>query len=341
MKITRILMGMAALGSLAGLAYVAQTTEPVGEKMVAAAKDFLGTLKPAQKEQAVFSFDSKERTNWNFIPLQDKNRKTTRKGLGLGEMTPAQKKAALGLLQASLSDSGAMQAVTIMSLEAILHEAEKGKGNVRDPEWYFFSIFGEPSRSGRWGWRVEGHHLSLNFTMDGAQVVASSPSFFGANPSEIKSGKNKGLRVLAGSEDLAFKLFGTLNDDQKQTAHQDKAFPEPQQKSKAPKLGPAVGLPAAKMTAAQKEVLRKLLHHYTDRMPAAVAKVEWDLLEKAGFEKIHFAFTGKAKRGVPHTYRVQGPTFVIEYLNTQPDGLGNPASHIHSAWRRIEGDFGL
>src|SRR5205814_1267379 len=137
----------------------------------------------AQKEKALIAFDSKERTNWNFVPLQDKERRTTRKGLPLQDMTDAQKKAALALVRAGTSEQGNVAAITIMSLEAILRDQEGKKGAmVRDPEWYFFTIFGTPAKTGNWGWRVEGHHLSLNFTMEGTQVVSATPNFFGANP---------------------------------------------------------------------------------------------------------------------------------------------------------------
>jgi hypothetical protein len=340
MKLLRLSLAVAALGCLAGLAYVAQLAEPSGTTMVIAAQALLDQLKPGQKTQATFSFDDKERTNWYFTPQQNKG-KATRKGLTLEEMTPAQKKAALALVKAGTSDKGNVAAVTIMSLESILREQEKGGGIVRNPEWYFFTIFGTPAKTGKWGWRVEGHHLSLNFTMDGTHVVAATPSFFGANPAEVKGGDQKGLRILAPSEDLANELYGTLSEDQKQVALQKKNFPEPGETTPAPKVGAPVGLAAAKMNAAQKAILMKLLHSYTDRMPPDVGTLELKSATDAGIDNIHFAYTGNTEKGKGHTYRVQGPTFVIEFLNIQADSARNPANHIHSAWRRIKGDFGL
>src|SRR5271165_6083862 len=184
--------------------------------MVIAARHFLDTLKPDQKAQATFPFEDKERTNWNFVPLQDNaTKKPTRKGLPLQDMTPEQKKAALALVRAGTSESGNVTATTIMSLESILKQQENG-AMVRNPEWYFFTIFGNPDKTGSWGWRVEGHHLSLNFTMSGSDVVAATPFFFGANPAEIKSGPKKGQRILAPAEDFARELFNSLKDDQKQ-----------------------------------------------------------------------------------------------------------------------------
>ncbi|MBI3412330.1 MAG: DUF3500 domain-containing protein [Planctomycetes bacterium] len=340
MKLFRIILAIAVLASVAGLAYVAQQAESSGAGMVAAAGAFVDSLKYDQRAKALHPFESKERINWNFVPMQDKDKKSTRKGLPLEEMTAAQKKAALALVKAGTSEIGNETANKIMSLEAILKAQESG-AMVRNPEWYFFTIFGTPSKTGSWGWRVEGHHLSLNFTMDGTQVVAATPFFFGANPAQIKSGPDKGKRILAAAEDFANELFDSLSADQKALAAHAKPFPEPKQGKPTPEVGEAVGLPAATMTPAQKKSLTQLLRHYIERNPKDVADVEWKLVQDAGFDKVHFAYNGSTKPGEPRTYRVQGPTFVIEFLNSQYDSAGNPANHIHSAWRRIKGDFGL
>src|ERR1700730_12701542 len=220
MTVGRVLLASVLVGSLAGVAYVAQVTEPSGAKMAAAAERFLDELSPEQRTKAVYPLDDKERTNWHFIPLQDRARKPTRRGLPLGEMTPEQKQAAMDLLKAGTSPGGDQKATTIMSLESILRELEKGGAMVRDPGWYFFTVFGKPSAQGKWGWRVEGHHLSLNFTVDNGRVVGATPAFFGANPATVMSGPRKGLRTLPAADDLARELFKTLNDDQRKLAFQ-------------------------------------------------------------------------------------------------------------------------
>jgi hypothetical protein len=155
------------------------------------------------------------------------------------------------------------------------------------------------------------------------------------------SGPKKGLRTLPETEDLARELFKALDDDQRALAYRKEKFPEPQQATPAPKLGKPVGLPAAKMTPKQRDLLMKLVTSYANRMPPEVADAELTEIRKAGVENIHFAYNGGTDPGKPYTYRVHGPTFVIEFLNTQNDSAGNPANHIHSAWRRIQGDFGL
>jgi hypothetical protein len=356
MKSLKLTLALFALVAVAGIAYVAQQAETGGPNMAAAAQGFVGSLTADQKKQAIFDYDSQERVNWEFIPLQDpKTRKSTRKGLPLEEMTADQKKAALALVKAGTSGTGYETATTIMSLEKILREQEANKGAmVRNPNWYFFTIFGTPSKTGKWGWRVEGHHLSMNFTMEGMQVVASTPCFFGANPAEVKTGPDKGKRILPQAEDYARNLFKSLDDDQKKVAHQEKSFDEPGEnpkvkgvkqgyrpRTKTPNVGMAVGLAASKMTKAQKETLYKLVKSYSERLAPDVAALEWKQVQGGGFDNVHFAFSGSTEPGKGYTYRVQGPSFVIEFLNIQNDSAGNPNNHIHSCWRRIKGDFGL
>jgi hypothetical protein len=341
MRLLRALLTVAAMALLAGVAYVGQKAEPAGARMTRAADKLIGSLSADQKAKAVFDFDSPERTRWFFTP-QQREGKPLRKGLRLEDMTAEQKETARDLLASSTSASGDKKALTIMSLESILHDLEKNGANVRNPEWYFFSIFGKPSDKGKWGWRVEGHHLSLNFVMDNGQLSAATPAFFGANPAVVMDGRRKGLRTLPEAEDLARKLFTALDDDQKKAASRDKLFPEvPGEGEASVRVGPPEGLAAEKMTEKQQAILTSLLKAYAERMPAEVAEAQMKQVKDAGIGKVHFVYAGGTKQGEKYTYRVQGPTFIIDFRNFQPDSAGNPANHIHSVWRSLQGDFGL
>jgi hypothetical protein len=339
----RMLIALALVAALAGAAYVSQEPTAASERMTAAADKFLASLDEGQKKKATFDFDSKERTNWYFVPRQDKEKRTTRKGLPLQDMTAEQKALARELVRAGTSEGGYKKAITIMSLEAILRDLEKSGAMVRNPEWYFFTVFGTPSKTGKWGWRVEGHHLSLNFTIDRGKVLATTPAFFGANPADVKAGPRKGLRTLPEAEDLARELFGALDDDQKKVAFRAEPFPEIEQAVTKPTRGYELqGLAAGKMNEKQRGILRRLIEGYAGRMPPEVAARQLLDIREAGDDKVHFAFHQAAdKPGKPYTYRVQGPTFVIEFLNVQADSARNPANHIHSCWRNMQGDFGL
>jgi hypothetical protein len=345
MKLRSALLALAVVVVAAGaVAVLGNRQGPADAKMVVAGQKFLASLDDKQKARATFAFDSPERTNWWFVPREDGKQNSIRKGLPLQDMTDAQKKAALDLLATGTSVKGLEQARTIMSLEAILREQEANKKGtpVRNPEWYFFTVFGTPAMKGKWGWRVEGHHLSVNFTVEDGVVTSATPFVFGANPAQVKSGAKKGERILPEVEDFAKDLFKSLDDDQRKVAFQQKPFPEPEQNTVAPKkLGAPVGLAAAKMNEKQRVTLIKLLEAYATRMAPDVAIREMKDVRANGIDKIHFAYSGSTEAGKGYTYRVHGPSFVIEFLNMQADSAGNVANHIHSSWRRTDGDFGL
>jgi hypothetical protein len=298
--------------------------------MTQAARHFLESLTPEQRGKATFAFDNDERLNWHFIPRE-------RKGLPLLDMAPSQRALAHALLSAGLSQQGYIKAVTIMSLEDVLRVIEKDDGNRRNPEKYYFSVFGEPSDTGVWGFRIEGHHLSQNFAVVNGKV-ADTPSFFGANPAEVREGPRKGLRALAAEEDLARDLMEALTADQKKVAIvAAEAYKDilTSADRKAALTGQPSGLSASKMTKKQVELLSALLADYAHNVPEQLAQARMEQIKKAG-TNLYFAWAGVEQRGGPHYYRVQAPAFLIEYDNTQ-----NNANHIHAVWRDFNGDFGL
>ncbi len=295
-----------------------------------AAKAFLASLTPEQRAQATFQFTDDERLNWHFIPKP-------RKGLPLRDMTGEQKQLAHALLSAGLSQRGYIKASTIMSLDQILKDRENGKGPQRDPEGYFFSVFGEPSETGTWGYRVEGHHVSQNFTVTNGKVQ-DAPSFFGSNPEEVKEGPRMGLRILGREDDLARTLLQSLTADQKKVAVVNAEAPKDiltEASRKAALKGQASGIQASKLTAQQREMLQNLLDEYCYNMPEQIAQSREDQIKKAG-NNLFFAWAGGEERGQGHYYRIQSPTFLVEFDDTQ-----DHANHIHSVWRDFEGDFGL
>ena len=300
-------------------------------EMAAAANNLLVTLTPEQKKQASFEFADDERKNWHFIPRP-------RKGLPLKEMTYEQRLLAQALLASGLSNGGYAKAVSIMSLESVLAILEKDKvgGAVRDPENYFVSIFGTPGAA-PWGWRLEGHHLSLNFAIAGDAAPAMTPSFFGTNPGEVKAGPRAGTRILGTEEELGRTLVKSLTEEQRKVAI---ILPEaPKEILNDPKrVDPTKpeGLAQSKFTPEQTATLVKLIKEYLFRCRPDVAAADWAKVEKAGLDKLHFTWAGGLDRGQPHYYRVQGGHFALEYDNTQDD-----ANHVHSIWRDFDHDFGV
>lgn len=322
-------------------------TVPAGPSpaaMAAAATRFLESLTPEQRQQAVFVFDGSERTRWNFIPTE----MFARNGLTIRQMNESQRRLAHDLLKAGLSQRGYMTATQLMELENVLLALEtaqraaapqppRGNPLVRDAERYFFSVFGTPSTRNTWGWRVEGHHMSLHFTIVNGSLVAGAPTFFGANPAEVRDGPKKGARILRREEDAARELIESLDASQRAQAIINPAAPDEiltLAKVGIDPLSPT-GIPASALTASQRELLRNLVDVYASHMADDIAADRLSRIEKAGWEKVAFAWAGALERGEKHYYRVQGPTFLIEYDNTQNNG-----NHIHSVWREFNGDFG-
>jgi hypothetical protein len=326
---------------IAGLTGAMIAAERSASAMANAATAFVNSLTPEQRKQAVFAFNSDERVHWNFIPTEA----FPRNGLTVKDMTDAQRKLAHDLLKAGLSQRGYLTATSIMDLENILGDLEgrarssgqQAESMRRDPVRYYFSVFGTPSPKQSWGWRVEGHHVSLHFTLVNGTLVASSPSMFGSNPAEVPDGPKKGTRILAAEEDSARALLMALDSSQRSKAVINSVAPNEIVTTNKIEVNPLspIGITADAMTASQRDQLMRLIDVYTGFMADDIAADRMARLKKAGLDKIAFAWAGDAERGKKHYYRVQGPTFLIEYDNTQ-----NSANHIHSVWRDFNGDFG-
>jgi hypothetical protein len=340
---TRALLAVAVVALVAtSIAWARFKVDSSGTSMAAAAHAFLGSLKDEQKNVAVMPLDAPQRTDWHFIP------KDKRKGLQIREMDEGQRKKAHALLESSLSKVGYNKAVKIMELENLLKELEKTKTGtpLRDPERYYFTVFGTPSDDGKWALSIEGHHLSLNFVVEKGNVTSFSPLALCTNPATVMTDTipavKKGQRLLAAEEQTAFDLLGMLSADQKKKAiiaaealKEVRAPGEPQPPQTAPE-----GIPVKDLDKKQGEQLKKLVAAYLANVPDDVAEQRLKKIE-AGWEGVHFAWAGAEKPGVGHYYKVQGETFLIEFVNTQPDAAGNIANHIHAVWRSMEGDFGI
>jgi hypothetical protein len=303
--------------------------------MAQAAAAFLAALNPAQREAASFPFAGDERYEWNYRP-------TPRNGLRLMNMTKEQQALALALVDAGMSARGAEQTRWIMALDDILREHERQDGRVflgwRDAEYYWFSIFGDPSGDLPWGWRAGGHHIGLHFTIVDREMIAPTPCFLGANPSQVRYGPHTGKRSLPEEEDLPRALVQSLTGGDRAKAVFSEDAPQDIMTDAYRSLDRFLlprGLAYSAMSGEQREKLVGIVKHYIGRVSDEVAGQEWDKIERAGLDGITFAWGGSVEQGAGHYYAIQGPTFIVEYDNTQ-----NGANHIHSVWRTFAGDWG-
>lgn len=288
--------------------------------MTAAADAFLATLDDDQRAKATYAFDDAERTRWHWTTPGG----FPRNGLALREMSQAQKDAAIALLQSGLSPRGFQQSLDIMALQADLNS---------DPEGYYVTLFGAPGADQAWSWRWEGHHLSRHFTaMDGR--VAVTPFFHGAWPTETNAGK----RAMPREEDAARELvLSLLAAGRAEAVFSERSLTRhiTANEARVSPLDP-VGVPAGEMAPDQQALVREILEAY---LGAQAEPAQADLrgrLEAAGFEEIHFGWAGTTEPRKPHYYRLQGPSFLLEFDNSR-----NSGTHIHSVWRDYDRDFGL
>ena len=325
---TKIMIFSVVLLALGVSAHVAEQSRPE-VAMASAAKAFLTSLDEAQRAKVQFPFDSEERFNWHYIPR-------VRKGLPLAEMTPIQRDAAFALLKTGLSVSGFTRAESIRSLELVLRALENR--NSRDPEQYFFSIFGGPGEKS-WAWRYEGHHLSQNWTVVAGKAVATSPAFFGANPAVVMDGPAKGTRALPAEADLGWEMLEGLEGKSREMAIVAGAAPNEiiTANSRKAAILENVGLSVRDMSSKERGLLMRLIDAHASAQQTDLAAARLAAIKAAGFENVRFAWIGATKNapGAAHYYRIQGPTFLIEYDNTQ-----NNANHQHIVWRDFAGDFG-
>ena len=294
------------------------------------ARNFLRSLDAEGQQLANLAFNDENRYDWHYIP-----RMGERLGIAYKSMTVPQSQLGHRLMSTALSHEGMSKALGVMYLDQILFEIERRA--MRDAELYYVTVFGDPASDGNWGWRVEGHHLSLNITVQDGEVISTSPMFMGANPARVRDGAQEGMQVLEDEQELARRLLHMFDDEQLEVVAYADEPPEDIETREIVQVepGPPRGLSVREMTEAQADLLIQLVEEYAYRIRPELADAELAEIRRAGVEEIHFGWAGGDEFGEPHYYRVQGPTFLIEYDNRQ-----NGANHIHSVWRDLTGDFG-
>jgi hypothetical protein len=301
-------------------------------EVVATANRFLGLLPEDLRSRALYPFTSEERFDWHFVPRN-------RNGLPLKSMNESQRRAALAVLRMGLSEQGFSKAQAIMDLENVLREIENRPPNDtrRDPENYAFTIFGTPSEQQPWGWRIDGHHLSLHFSFISRKLISFTPGFMGSNPGIVPSGAQKGKQILKQESDIAYALLKSFTPDQlkKVIIATESPYEIVTGNSRKASLEKMEGLPVSKMNASQKKRFTELLNVYIGRYHKTLAQYQMNKLEKEGLEKLHFAWAGSTDRSAGHYYRIHGPVLLIEFDNTQ-----NEANHVHTVVRDLQNDFG-
>lgn len=310
----------------------------VRSHMVAAAQDLMNTLSQAQAEKAGIPYSDSNRQDWNNLPTHS----FAREGLPLGEMNDQQKIALHSLLQTGLSAQGYLKAQQIIKqdqqhrMDVFEEDGFDTERTMYGHDYYYFSLFGKPAEDATWGWRFEGHHLSLNFSLS-PEGISVTPMFIGADPREILEGPYAGYSLLDEEADIAWRLINSLTDSQAATATLEGKMPDDilTRTGDEPHTREMKGLPASKMTPAQQDDLVALVRAWVYNLNFALAEQEMQKIEEAGLEKLHFAWAGDKGQREAKYYRIHGPITLIEYDNRTYEQW-----HIHSLWRNLSEDFG-
>jgi len=327
-------LGAVAAAVAGGLLLGRPAPDPAVAAMATAARRFLAALPPALQAKARATLDAPEWTQWNFVPGDYP-------GVQLKDLDAAQQEAAAQLLRAATSERGYQKATAIVALEDVLRALESREGRPalhRDRGRYAVLVFGDPRDDGTWGWRLQGHHVSLRFAVASGRFAGGTPAFLGSNPHELRGGERAGARVLGAEEDLARALLLLFDDTQRARAVCGAQAPPDILLGPAraiESMEQAVGLPWADMDAGHRAVLWRLIEEYAHNLRGEFAHDELQRIRDRGLDAIRFAWFGGLERGQGHYYRIHGPGFVIEYDNTQ-----NGANHVHTVWRDVERDFG-
>lgn len=299
------------------------------------ANKFISLLNKEQQAKALYPFDTEERYHFAFVPRDD------RKGISMNELNAAQQKSLLDLLKVSLSDETVKKVDDIMQLELVLVELEKrgADDHYRDPGKYFLTIFGIPADNTIWGWRFEGHHLAFNFSANKNELVAATPNFLGANPAIVPGGPQKGKEVLKDETDKGFALLNAFSPEELKKAVVSNTAPAEiiTSNNRQAMIDHPTGIRYSEMSNASRQLFLGLINLYVHRSTKSFAGSMLKDIQQAGLNNLWFTWAGNTEhtRGKPYYYRIQGPTIIIEYDNTQ-----NNANHVHTVVRDLKNDFG-
>jgi hypothetical protein len=319
------LLGMAALPKHAaanppGLAPAADLLDRV--------RRFQTGLDPEQRKAASFAWNGAEWRGWNYFGVGG----YIKPGLRLEQMSAPQKAAAWTVLGNVWSSAGVAKAKNVMLLQDILAASGNGAGQ-RSSQRFSLSVFGTPAETGAWGLRCEGHHLTQSVAVRDNQIVSVTPFSFSALPNRVPSGEHKGLNTLKDEEGLARRLYRDLAPRLQTASRIGDSTPynilsyAGRERANAKKVGVA----AAQMTAAQRDLLWQLIEVYTvEHLPSALAETQRTRTRIGDKEAVHFAWYGPNTPEKAFGYRVIGDNFVIEMASVDPE-----AQHLHTVYNDL------
>ena len=320
------LVGATAIpGAVVGAAQPGLT--PAGD-LLAAVRKFMNRLEPDKLKAASFAWNGPEWQSWNYFGVGG----FTKPGLRLEQMSVAQKEAAWGIVGVLMSPTGLAKTRNVMLLQDIL-AASGNRAGERSSEQFSFSVFGTPAETGAWGFRLEGHHLTHSIAVRDNRIISVTPASFSALPNRVTAGKHAGLVTLRDEEALARRLVGDLAPKlQARARASDTALGNilsyaGRERSNVQR----VGLPAAELGSAQRDLLGQLVETFAvEHLSATLATAQRARVGAGDRAATHFAWYGPNTAEKAFGYRVIGDGFVIELGSVDP-----AAQHLHTIYHDL------
>jgi len=317
--------------------------------MVKVTVDFLESLSTDERSKVQFTMDDSLRTQWTNLPIG----LAPRKGLRYGDLSEKSKVSFHKILSTVFSSQGYLKTFAIMQVDDILHEIfeiaherqqidEQTIGFIRTLDWdygnYFIAILGNPRIEEAWGFKFEGHHISVNLTVT-KDSFSMTPLFLGSDPAVVEVTQYAGLRALSKEEDYGFWFVNTLDDAQKAKATLSQEVPGDilTNPDRPQWYDEFMGIKGSELSPEQQKILHYLIEEYMGNMEKEKAEDYLAILHARGMDEVYFAWIGSYEPMKPHYYMIHSPDFIIEYDNV---GFLDNANHIHSIFREKGNDFG-
>jgi hypothetical protein len=282
---------------------------------------FLKGLEPEQTAEAMFPFGGEVQKRWNFMGTGG----FIKPGVRLENMKSQQKDAAWDLLSAILSPRGIEKVRNVMFLQQVLIDLGSSP-TARHPERYSLAIFGIPAPDQDWALRLEGHHLTLTFTVSRDQLVGVTPSSFSVNPNRVQGGSRKGLVTLTREDDLARKFGKKMQGSRAILATEPYRNIRATAGREAP-FKTREGISVAELSWAQRELMDQITEAYVaEHLATPFATAVFDQIKLDNpLETTFFAYAGSTRVGEPAYYRIHGDRILIEFA-----AVDDAAQHLHT-----------